>query len=94
MGRYEIDFPEIIYYLAPVILHISISLAMLRFGLQLRRTTFFTTTVSAILGVVGVSLVLTLNVNHVERFAESMIAVVLLASFNLLLTLLGAYKVK
>ena len=92
MGKYEIDLPELIYYVAPVLAHIVLSLTALLIKLKYRRTTFFATTVIAILGIVGVSFIVKLNANHEERFAESLIAVALLTCFNLWLVILGPYK--
>jgi hypothetical protein len=94
MGKYEVDLPELLYYLAPVLLHIVLSLAALRLNLKLRKSIFFISTVMAIVGIVVVSLFVRLGVNHVERFAESLIAAAVLACFNLCVTLLGAYKMK
>lgn len=92
MGKYEIDLPELIYYVAPVLAHIAISLIALLIKLKHRRAVFSATTVIAILGIVGVSVFVKLNANHQERFAESLIAVALLACFNLWLVVLGPYK--
>lgn len=83
MSSYAIDFPEIVYYSVPIVLHVVISLLALRCRSRTRRIVFFITNLLAILGVAGVSIFVELDVNHLERFSEIMIVLSGLLSFNL-----------